>query len=316
MRKFLFLLLGITMMVFFSGCACLHCGAFIAKDNIAVNNGYNALEGRDYAAAESYLNEALSCNSNNAHAILYLGVVYHKTNRSEQACEMYTKLIGMNPDVKSVHGNSQGRLLTDIAKENLEELRADCPKMDENAKGPCLNCPPVVKVDMDSDGDGVVDSKDKCPDTPKGCAVDSDGCPLDSDGDGVIDCRDNCPDTPKGVSVDDRGCWVISAVLLFEFDKADLKREAKEVLDKGCEILKQSSIKIEIQGYTCDMGSEAYNQRLSERRAEAVKSYLIEKDIDENRLTAVGYGENNPAASNDTENGRKKNRRVEFKAME
>ncbi|QKQ28084.1 thrombospondin type 3 repeat-containing protein [Candidatus Reidiella endopervernicosa] len=63
---------------------------------------------------------------------------------------------------------------------------------------------------LDSDGDGVLDDKDRCPDTPKGVAVDAVGCPLDSDGDGVVDMHDQCPDTPKGAAVDTKGCQLDS----------------------------------------------------------------------------------------------------------
>jgi len=140
-------------------------------------------------------------------------------------------------------------------------------------------------------------------------------CP-DRDGDGVCDDVDKCPNTPAGVKVDERGCWVISCVVLFDFDKATLKPEAKEELDKACDILKNDDLKIEVQGYTCDIGTGAYNQNLSERRANAVKDYLVEKGIDEGRLTAVGYGESNPAVSNDSKENRMKNRRVEFKSMD
>ena len=168
----------------------------------------------------------------------------------------------------------------------------------------------------DSDGDGVPDNKDKCPDTPKGCPVDAKGCPLDSDGDGVIDCKDKCPNTPKGVTVDERGCWVISCTVLFDFDSANLKSEAQAELDKAYEIIKADELKIEIQGHTDSIGTEEYNQGLSERRANAVKSYLVEKGIDEDRLTTMGFGESKPAASNDTKEGRMKNRRVEFKSMD
>jgi OmpA-OmpF porin, OOP family len=138
----------------------------------------------------------------------------------------------------------------------------------------------------------------------------------DTDGDGVCDDVDKCPNTPKGATVDERGCWVISCVVLFDLNKADLKPMAKEELDKIYNILKEDGLTIEIQGYTCNLGTEEYNRKLSERRANSVKSYLMKKGISKDRLTTVGYGESNPAASNDTEEGRAKNRRVEFKTVD
>jgi len=140
--------------------------------------------------------------------------------------------------------------------------------------------------------------------------------PKDSDGDGVTDDMDKCPKTPAGVTVDERGCWVISTVVLFDFDKADLKPMAMEELDKAYEILKDDELKIEIQGHACNMGPDDYNQDLSESRAQTVKDYLVGKGIDEGRLTTMGYGESNPAADNTTEEGRMKNRRVEFKTAD
>jgi len=176
--------------------------------------------------------------------------------------------------------------------------------------------PPPPPAPVDSDGDGVTDDMDKCPDTPEGCEVDASGCPLDTDMDGVINCKDKCPNTPKGVNVNERGCWVISASLAFGFDSAELKPEGKELLDQAYDILKNDDLKIEIHGYTDSVGAEAYNQKLSERRAESVKAYLVDKGIDESRMTTVGYGESDPVAPNDTKEGRAKNRRVEFKVLD
>jgi OmpA-OmpF porin, OOP family len=188
--------------------------------------------------------------------------------------------------------------------------RDKCPDTPGGCPVDANGCP------LDGDGDGVIDCKDKCPDTPKGCPVDAAGCALDSDGDGVIDCRDQCPGTPKGASVDMRGCWVISGSVLFGSDSSELKPAAKTELDNVFGILfQQPAVKIEIQGYTDSMGPAEYNQKLSNRRAEIVKMYFIEKGISSDRLSAVGMGENKPVAPNDSPEGRAKNRRVEFNTM-
>ena len=105
--------------------------------------------------------------------------------------------------------------------------------------------------------------------------------------------------------------------VLFEFGQADIKAAFYPLLDEGAEILKRNpTMKIEIQGHTDNVGSEAFNQRLSENRANAVKEYLISKGISADRLKAVGYGESNPIAPNDTEEGRAMNRRVGMKVLE
>jgi OOP family OmpA-OmpF porin len=181
----------------------------------------------------------------------------------------------------------------------------------------CPGTPKGVKVDasgcpLDSDGDGVPDYKDKCPGTPKGVKVDKNGCPLDSDGDGVPDYLDKCPDTPKGVNVDVRGCWIIRD-LKFDYNKWDIKPEYHSALDNGVRVLNlNSTMKVEVQGHTDSVGSDAYNKSLSEKRAKAVMDYLISKGISADRLSFAGKGELDPVATNETPEGRAENRRVEF----
>lgn len=101
---------------------------------------------------------------------------------------------------------------------------------------------------------------------------------------------------------------------LFDFDSSDLTDDAKSNLDKVAEYLKvNDAIKVEVGGHTDNMGSDEYNKALSQRRAESVINYLTGKGIDKARLTAVGYGKDKPIATNDTEEGRHQNRRIEFK---
>ena len=169
----------------------------------------------------------------------------------------------------------------------------------------------------DSDGDGVPDDKDKCPGTPKGVAVDKDGCGIDSDGDGVPDYEDACPGTPRGTPVDTRGCEIIKTIVVpnvnFDFDRATLKDSANSILNAAAEQIKRNASAVKsvmVTGYTDSTGPEAYNQALSERRANTVKSYLEGKGISD--ITAVGKGEANPVGDNGTRAGRAANRRVEI----
>ena len=171
---------------------------------------------------------------------------------------------------------------------------------------------PVAKP-LDSDGDGVTDDWDRCPDTPKGVKVDAQGCPLDSDGDGVADYLDKCPNTPKGATVDARGCWTYAAVVLYDFDSDKIKAEAFSMLGEAVLILKKNpEMKVEIDGHTDSKGSATYNMNLSERRAKSVMKYFVDKGVESERLTIKGFGFTKPAASNDTKEGRAKNRRVEL----
>lgn len=138
--------------------------------------------------------------------------------------------------------------------------------------------------------------------------------PGDSDGDGVTDDKDACPGTPRGVAVDERGCWAMSNALLFAFDSAVIKSDFYPVLDQTKKIFDAyPTMKVQIDGHADSTGPEAYNQVLSERRANAVMGYLVNKvGVEASRLTAVGHGEMKPAFPNDTKENRAKNRRVEF----
>ena len=219
-----------------------------------------------------------------------------------------------------------------------------------DSKDKCPGTPPGRKVDangceLDSDHDGVVDALDQCPNTPAGRKVDANGCELDSDHDGVVDGLDKCPDTPPGRKVDATGCELDSdgdglvdgvdkcptvyaktpdgcppPLVLegvhFDTNKATLRPESDAILDKTAEAMKHwADAKIEVAGYTDNVGSEKHNLDLSQRRAETVRDYLISKGIAADRLVAKGYGESNPIADNKTADGRLINRRVELHRM-
>lgn len=187
----------------------------------------------------------------------------------------------------------------------------------------CPNTPAGRKVnsqgcELDSDGDGVVDGLDKCPNTPAGRKVNAEGCELDSDGDGIVDAQDKCP-TVYAKTAD--GCPAVPKKLVldgvnFDNDQASLRPEAIAILDQAAASLKEwGDVKVEVAGHTDSVSSDVHNLRLSQRRAETVRVYLISKGIAADRLTAKGYGESSPVAGNDTEEGRYKNRRVELVPM-
>jgi OOP family OmpA-OmpF porin len=134
--------------------------------------------------------------------------------------------------------------------------------------------------------------------------------PMDSDKDGVTDNLDQCPDTPMGATVDARGCW---RVVLFDFDSAEVKTEAYPMLNEAVLIMKKiSDLKVAVEGHTCNIGPAEYNMTLSEKRAEAIKNHLVSRGIDPYRLTTKGFGFMMPSTSNDTKEGRARNRRVEL----
>jgi OmpA-OmpF porin, OOP family len=139
---------------------------------------------------------------------------------------------------------------------------------------------------------------------------------MDSDGDGVPDHLDKCPGTPKGAVVDAQGCWILGKIH-FDFDKAEIKSDAIPVLGEiGDVMMKNPALKMNINGFTDSIGTMEYNQGLSERRAQAAKKYLVNQGIDSDRFTINGFSYTMPVAPNDTEEGRRMNRRVEFAPFE
>ncbi len=190
---------------------------------------------------------------------------------------------------------------------------------------------PIVRAPEDSDHDGVFDVEDECADTPAGVPVDTFGCPKDSDGDGVTDVVDACPDTPAGMDVDGTGCppkeepkeihvvptkeWVLRGVH-FQAGSGKISPKSYFALDEVAAILKDNpTVTVEIQGHTDSQGGDELNQKLSDRRAEAVKDYLVGKGISGDRLQTKGFGPSVPVADNETKEGRARNRRIEFKVL-
>jgi outer membrane protein OmpA-like peptidoglycan-associated protein len=112
------------------------------------------------------------------------------------------------------------------------------------------------------------------------------------------------------------GTKVILKNIFFDYDKATLRPESYPELDRVVDLLKQNqNIKIEISGHTDSKGSDEYNLKLSQARAKSVVDYIISKGIDAKKIIAKGYGETQPIDTNDTEEGRQNNRRVEFKVL-
>ena len=155
----------------------------------------------------------------------------------------------------------------------------------------------VDQLGKDSDGDGVSDKFDKCPNTPAGTVVDGSGCPI------------KFPEAPKNELT--QGSYY--APIQFEFDSSVLKTESYATLDKLAKELRDNNASVTLDGYASAEGSEEYNLNLSKDRANAVKQYLVNAGVPASSITANGYGEANPIASNDTEAGRIQNRRVEIK---
>jgi len=168
----------------------------------------------------------------------------------------------------------------------------------------------VEPIVTDADGDGVPDGKDQCPDTPAGTTVDENGC-------AVPPPPPPCKTPAPGERVSLAGCGTGDIIVLrgvtFEYDQARLTANARTILDNVAEeLVANPGIRVELSGHTDSRGAEAYNQRLSEARAQSVLEYLEGKGVDATRMSAIGVGEAKPVADNETEEGRELNRRVEL----
>ena len=269
-------------------------------------------------------------------ALIFLGGCANNNNGLRDACIVGT--IGAGSGIGVAVGNGPGLAAGFVGGVLAASFICgdDSPVMqvvDSDGDGvtdnndECPNTPEGVVVDnrgcpRDDDFDGIANHLDRCPGTPRGAEVDSRGCPRDDDNDGVANYMDECPGTPRGVSVDNRGCPQAGETLLvlndikFAFDSSTLDASSRARLDQVAQMLEQQNVRIDIVGHTDSTGAEAYNQSLSERRAQAVRSYLLSKGIDSARLSSSGRGESSPVASNDTPEGRTTNRRVEFVVIE
>lgn len=225
----------------------------------------------------------------------------------------------------------------DVPDRDLDGVPDDvdkCPDQPEDKDGfqDEDGCP-----DPDNDGDGIPDKLDDCPNAPEDMDgfKDTDGCPdPDNDNDGVPDEKDKCPNQPETINgyKDDDGCpdkgkaqviikenkIVILKKVYFATGRATIKRISYNLLDQVAQTLAANpQVKgVRVEGHTDSRGRKAANLRLSQRRAEAVRDYMIGKGIAAGRLIAVGYGPEKPIANNRTRKGRADNRRVEFTILD
>ncbi len=198
----------------------------------------------------------------------------------------------------------------DKDNDGIPDNQDDCP--DEAGPAATRGCP-------DDDGDGVPNREDRCPDQPGELRYE--GCP-DTDGDGVHDGIDNCPGTPGVAS--NAGCPLVKEevkeildfarrAVQFEVGSANLQPQSYVVLDQIVDILKENpTYGLQISGHTDNTGDNNSNLDLSAQRAKSCYDYLLRKGISADRLDFVGYGEERPIATNNTAEGKKLNRRVEF----
>jgi len=233
------------------------------------------------------------------------------------------------PEDKDGFQDEDGCPDPDNDNDGIPDALDKCPNDPEDKDGfqDQDGCP-----DLDNDGDGIPDALDKCPNEPedKDGFQDEDGCPdPDNDGDGIPDVRDKCPNEPETFNnyKDDDGCpdevpaevkkftGVIEGIN-FKTGSADILSGSYVILDRAVKVLQDyPEVNLEISGHTDNRGKADYNRDLSQRRADSVKTYFVQRGISSTRLQSIGYGPTRPIADNKTQSGRATNRRTEFRLV-
>jgi outer membrane protein OmpA-like peptidoglycan-associated protein len=251
--------------------------SYQSQDQSLIQQSVRALYQNDWDRTEAVASVALEINPKNAQAAYMLALVHEHYGRDGDANRMYRRIIELGSEDTVPAGLMPGRAsakLTDIARQKLGLIKA-----------------------LPSD-QAALSSK-----------------PADSDGDGILDLKDRCADTPSGARVDRNGCWTLQG--LFGSGMSQIKAQAYPMLDDVLAMLNANpKLRIEIQGHTDSRGTYRHNLRLSRVRAEKVVQYLRHKGVAANRLTATGYGPNRPRGLNDTASGRALNRRIEIRVLD
>ncbi len=288
-------------------------------------------------------------DANNGLIELRLGLVYHLGGFRDTDNDGIADKFDIYPDLPEDYDgfqDSDGAPDLDNDKDGIPDGQDGAPDQPEDLDG--FQDDDGVP-EFDNDNDGIEDARDASPNEAEDMDgfEDEDGKPdLDNDNDGIPDLLDQCPDQPETFNgyLDDDGCpdtkpgqpgepgepivWeetsvpeegvsMILAGISFETGSTTLTANSIGTLDVVYEsLVNHPEVLIEIRGYTDAVGSAATNLDLSQRRADAVMDYLINRGIEFNRLRAIGYGEANPIATNDTPEGRSQNRRIEFLRIE
>ena len=234
-------------------------------------------------------------SSNDKFSYAHLGLEFALGSGSKYQLATHNPVSSMRAEYMRENLDTKNTLQAEINAEKARnaKLRSDLDATNAN----------LAKFTVDSDGDGVPDFYDKCPNTPAGIKVDGSGCPLPV----------NKPDVKVYITQQDREV-VNEAVknLEFDFGKATISPKSDASLDKLAQLLIDKKVHLKLSGYTDNVGSYDRNLQLSKDRAGAIKTYLANKGADASLIQSEGYGKSNPIATNKTATGRQKNRRVEF----
>ncbi|MDB5135089.1 MAG: OmpA family protein, partial [Mucilaginibacter sp.] len=235
--------------------------------------------------------------TNDRFSYAHIGLEFALGSRSKPQLATHNPVASMRTEYLTQEQLLQNSLQAQQTQIDAEKAKNDQLRNDLNATNANL-----AKFTVDSDGDGVPDFFDKCPNTPTGTQVDGSGCPLPVN-------------KPVKVYVTEEDRKVVKEAiknLEFDFGKATIRDHSLPSLDKVAELLVNKNFSLKLAGHTDNVGSDDANMKLSKDRAESIKAYLVSKGANASRIEATGYGKNQPIASNKTAKGRQINRRVEF----
>lgn len=232
-------------------------------------------------------------SGNDRFSYAHIGLEFALGSRKKPQMATHNPVASMRTEYMWQNEQTKNALQQQI---DAEKAKNDALRNDLNATNANL-----AKLTTDSDGDGVADVNDKCPNTPAGTKVDGSGCPLAK------------PEVKVYVTEEDKKV-VKDAIKNLEFDlgKATIRAHSLPSLDRVAQLLVDKNFSLKLAGHTDNTGSNDLNMRLSKDRAESIKAYLVNKGANASRIEATGYGQTQPIATNKTAAGRQANRRVEF----
>ena len=265
---------------------------FTLSKGINLNLGYNM----NFVDADN-VDGYHSGPQNDKFSYGHMGLEFALGSRSKMQLANYSPIAALEYDYIARNA---------ALKNELDAISSDRKTSADNANRIAQMEAEMKKFMMDSDKDGVSDYFDKCPNTPAGGQVDGSGCPIK-----VTTTINN----PVKIIVTEEDQKIVSEAirnLEFDFGKATIRPTSFPSLDRVAALLVEKGFNLQLAGHTDDVGSAAANLKLSKGRTQAIKDYLVSKGADASRIKATGYGKSRPLASNKTEEGRQKNRRVEF----